>query len=153
MILDSAGMAEESMVNNKLSQTRKNRPQYSRPTIPSQVNDKFARKSIMMADQQFARSSFSYTPAPVTDSSNWGSTTSMVIRKEHGLHMPKRCAGVSRSRNIISSSSSASTKVSVLVSQGGIGAARDLLMTLLATGQFDDVATEHVERIQPPPQL
>ena len=120
------------------------------------MNDKFARKSIMLADQQFARSSFSYTPASVTDSTNWGSTTSMVVRKEHGLHEPKICAGVSRSRNIISSSSSASTKVSVLVSQGGIGAARDLLTTLLATGQLMlllNMWSGSKEGVRPPPLI
>lgn len=102
----------------------------------------------MLADVQYAKSSISHTPAPVTNSLDWASISSMVVRKEQGLSGPKRCAGVSRDRNIISSSSSASTNVNVLVSQGGMDVAKDLLMTLLNTGKFDDVATQYVARIQ-----
>ena len=49
------------------------------------LDDKVARRWIMLADLQFARSSVSHTPAPVTKSLNWASITSMVVvRKEHG---------------------------------------------------------------------
>ena len=113
MFLNNEGMAKDSVVNRKLSQTRKQRKQYSRPLFASQVDDKVARKAIMLADVQYAKSSISHTPAPVTNSLDWGSITSMVVRKEQGLSGPKRCAGVSRNRNIISSSSSASTNVNV----------------------------------------
>jgi len=150
-VFNNEEAANNSQAKKKVDQQRaaqQSRGRYSNPTLASQLNDKASRDSDRMLDKQFIKTSQSSKPAPGIDASNWGSKNAMLIQRKSNITSPKRKAGPTKDRNMISSSTGQFHDISIKMAGGGELSAQKMMKFVLSSGMFDDAVKARYAAIE-----
>lgn len=148
-LLDPEAMAAGSQSQKRINAIKRDRPRYSHPVTAAQLNDKHGRASMRRMETQFSKTAKSMIPAEnAKDADKWA-TSDLLIIHQHNTDTPERQAGPRKDRNIVSEEAAESKvmKIKCCVTQGGKEKLRNMMDTMLDSGEYDDMMREKLRKI------